>query len=100
MTRLRMPTLPDIARNEKRSGRSKTRGRRGKVGNLHDRNHSDDNHKTKTRRRRGRYRSRTQRTEQVHKRLRRAATARPERVWPHGVIPYIISANFTGLKIS
>jgi len=27
---------------------------------------------------------------------RRAATARPERVWPDGIIPYIISGNFSG----
>ncbi|XP_028830120.1 bone morphogenetic protein 1b isoform X2 [Denticeps clupeoides] len=26
----------------------------------------------------------------------RAATARPERVWPDGVIPYVISGNFSG----
>uniref|UniRef100_H2ZHT2 Metalloendopeptidase n=1 Tax=Ciona savignyi TaxID=51511 RepID=H2ZHT2_CIOSA len=32
------------------------------------------------------------------KRSRRAATARQERKWPHGVIPYTISANFTGKK--
>ncbi|KAM3874302.1 bone morphogenetic protein 1-like [Diretmus argenteus] len=29
-------------------------------------------------------------------RRRRAATFRPERVWPDGVIPYVISGNFTG----
>uniref|UniRef100_A0A8C2GFZ8 Metalloendopeptidase n=1 Tax=Cyprinus carpio TaxID=7962 RepID=A0A8C2GFZ8_CYPCA len=29
-------------------------------------------------------------------RRRRAATARPERVWPDGIIPYIISSNFSG----
>ncbi|XP_056099916.1 bone morphogenetic protein 1b isoform X4 [Rhinichthys klamathensis goyatoka] len=29
-------------------------------------------------------------------RKRRAATARPERVWPDGIIPYIISGNFSG----
>ncbi|XP_056323116.1 bone morphogenetic protein 1b isoform X1 [Danio aesculapii] len=29
-------------------------------------------------------------------RRRRAATARPERVWPNGIIPYIISGNFSG----
>uniref|UniRef100_H2ZHT4 Metalloendopeptidase n=1 Tax=Ciona savignyi TaxID=51511 RepID=H2ZHT4_CIOSA len=40
--------------------------------------------------------SRRQRTEEVFKRSRRAATARQERKWPHGVIPYTISANFTG----
>nr|XP_021154607.1 bone morphogenetic protein 1 [Columba livia] len=27
---------------------------------------------------------------------RRAATSRPERVWPDGVIPYVISGNFSG----
>ncbi|XP_076875977.1 bone morphogenetic protein 1b isoform X2 [Brachyhypopomus gauderio] len=29
-------------------------------------------------------------------RRRRAATSRPERVWPDGVIPYVISSNFSG----
>uniref|UniRef100_A0A8C1CLA0 Metalloendopeptidase n=1 Tax=Cyprinus carpio carpio TaxID=630221 RepID=A0A8C1CLA0_CYPCA len=29
-------------------------------------------------------------------RRRRAATARPERVWPDGIIPYVISSNFSG----
>ncbi|XP_078731465.1 dorsal-ventral patterning tolloid-like protein 1 [Lampetra fluviatilis] len=29
-------------------------------------------------------------------RPRRAATARPERIWPGGVIPYVIGGNFTG----
>lgn len=48
---------------------------------------------------RARYRTRKQRVQEVHKRLRRAATARPERVWPHGVIPYLISSNFTGDEI-
>uniref|UniRef100_A0A914W4J8 Metalloendopeptidase n=1 Tax=Plectus sambesii TaxID=2011161 RepID=A0A914W4J8_9BILA len=40
----------------------------------------------------------------VHKKMqlmagrrgRRAATARPERIWPHGIIPYEIQANFSG----
>ncbi|XP_036884507.1 bone morphogenetic protein 1 isoform X1 [Sturnira hondurensis] len=36
----------------------------------------------------GRWRSRT--------RSRRAATSRPERVWPDGVIPFVIGGNFTG----
>uniref|UniRef100_A0A671F330 Metalloendopeptidase n=1 Tax=Rhinolophus ferrumequinum TaxID=59479 RepID=A0A671F330_RHIFE len=40
------------------------------------------------RRSRGRWRSRT--------RSRRAATSRPERVWPDGVIPFVIGGNFTG----
>ena len=31
-----------------------------------------------------------------HKRHRRAATARPERLWDYGVIPYEIEANFSG----
>ncbi|NXG58919.1 BMP1 protein, partial [Hemiprocne comata] len=38
------------------------------------------------RRRRGQQRARS----------RRAATSRPERVWPDGVIPYVISGNFSG----
>ncbi|KAM7392945.1 hypothetical protein PAMA_007861 [Pampus argenteus] len=29
-------------------------------------------------------------------RWRRAATSRPERVWPDGIIPYMISGNFSG----
>ncbi|TNM91924.1 hypothetical protein fugu_018936 [Takifugu bimaculatus] len=29
-------------------------------------------------------------------RRRRAATSRPERMWPDGVIPYVISGNFSG----
>uniref|UniRef100_A0A8C5C907 Metalloendopeptidase n=1 Tax=Gadus morhua TaxID=8049 RepID=A0A8C5C907_GADMO len=29
-------------------------------------------------------------------RSKRAATSRPERVWPEGVIPYVISGNFSG----
>ncbi|XP_055081696.1 bone morphogenetic protein 1-like isoform X1 [Periophthalmus magnuspinnatus] len=31
----------------------------------------------------------------VHRR-RRAATSRPERIWPDGIIPYVISGNFSG----
>ena len=31
-----------------------------------------------------------------HERMRRAATARPERIWDYGVIPYEIEANFSG----
>ena len=34
--------------------------------------------------------------EVVHSRQRRAATARPERLWEHAVIPYEIDANFSG----
>nr|XP_040054275.1 bone morphogenetic protein 1-like isoform X1 [Gasterosteus aculeatus aculeatus] len=30
------------------------------------------------------------------RRWRRAATSRPERVWTDGIIPYVISGNFTG----
>ncbi|XP_036384495.1 bone morphogenetic protein 1-like isoform X1 [Megalops cyprinoides] len=30
------------------------------------------------------------------RRRKRAATSRPERVWPDGVIPYVISGNFSG----
>uniref|UniRef100_A0A8C8JYL1 Metalloendopeptidase n=1 Tax=Oncorhynchus tshawytscha TaxID=74940 RepID=A0A8C8JYL1_ONCTS len=33
---------------------------------------------------------------QGFRRRRRAATSRPERVWPDGVIPYVISGNFSG----
>lgn len=31
------------------------------------------------------------------RRRKRAATSRPERVWPEGVIPYVISGNFSGM---
>lgn len=34
-------------------------------------------------------------TQKLHRR-RRAATSRPERVWPDGIIPYVISGNFSG----
>ncbi|XP_032144356.1 bone morphogenetic protein 1 isoform X4 [Sapajus apella] len=37
----------------------------------------------------GRWRGRSRRS-------RRAATSRPERVWPDGVIPFVIGGNFTG----
>lgn len=33
---------------------------------------------------------------QGSRRSKRAATSRPERVWPEGVIPYVISGNFSG----
>ena len=33
---------------------------------------------------------------ELHERVRRAATARPERIWDYGVIPYEIEANFSG----
>ena len=29
-------------------------------------------------------------------RSKRAVTADPMRVWPHGIVPYVISSNFTG----
>lgn len=29
-------------------------------------------------------------------RVRRATTSRTERIWPGGVIPYVIGGNFTG----
>ncbi|KAK2817229.1 hypothetical protein Q5P01_025420 [Channa striata] len=32
----------------------------------------------------------------VKRRIRRAATSRAERIWPGGVIPYVIGGNFTG----
>ncbi|XP_019741112.1 bone morphogenetic protein 1a [Hippocampus comes] len=35
-------------------------------------------------------------TRQGSRRRKRAATSRPERVWPEGVIPYVISGNFSG----
>ena len=33
---------------------------------------------------------------ELHERIKRAATARPERIWDYGVIPYEIEANFSG----
>ena len=35
---------------------------------------------------------------QGHSRRRRAATAIRERLWPHGIIPYVIEGNFTGAQ--
>uniref|UniRef100_A0A8C6T2T2 Metalloendopeptidase n=1 Tax=Neogobius melanostomus TaxID=47308 RepID=A0A8C6T2T2_9GOBI len=40
-------------------------------------------------------RTRSAKTYSVH-RWRRAATSRPERIWPDGIIPYVISGNFSG----
>lgn len=37
---------------------------------------------------------------QASRRRKRAATSRPERVWPEGVIPYVISGNFSGKQPS
>ena len=37
------------------------------------------------------------RTSESLKRIKRAATARPERVWDYAVIPYEIDANFSGV---
>ena len=37
------------------------------------------------------------RTLESSKRTKRAATARPERVWDYAVIPYEIDANFSGV---
>lgn len=34
--------------------------------------------------------------EAVKSRITRAATSRAERIWPGGVIPYVIGGNFTG----
>lgn len=39
---------------------------------------------------------RSKRSSDKLRRLRRAATSRPERVWPDGIIPYAISGNFSG----
>ncbi|MBN3293694.1 TLL2 protein, partial [Polypterus senegalus] len=35
---------------------------------------------------------------QPNSRVRRAATSRQERIWPGGVIPYVIGGNFTGTQ--
>ncbi|KAG7281288.1 hypothetical protein CRUP_030971 [Coryphaenoides rupestris] len=40
--------------------------------------------------------NRMSRNRQGAHRRKRAATSRPERVWPEGVIPYVISGNFSG----
>lgn len=32
-------------------------------------------------------------------RIPRAATSRAERIWPGGVIPYVIGGNFTGKQL-
>ncbi|XP_072917600.1 bone morphogenetic protein 1-like [Hemitrygon akajei] len=43
-----------------------------------------------------RRRVRKSRKNETRSRVRRASTSRPERVWPEGVIPYVIGGNFTG----
>lgn len=43
-----------------------------------------------------RYKSINERQQQIHQRVTRAATARKERVWDYGVIPYEIDGNFSG----
>lgn len=35
----------------------------------------------------------------VKTRIPRAATSRAERIWPGGVIPYVIGGNFTGKQV-
>ncbi|XP_062913270.1 bone morphogenetic protein 1-like [Mobula hypostoma] len=62
------------------SGGSPWRGNRARKGNR------------KGLRRRGR----KSRKNETRSRVRRASTSRPERVWPEGVIPYVIGGNFTG----
>ncbi|KAG8435188.1 hypothetical protein GDO86_013215 [Hymenochirus boettgeri] len=42
--------------------------------------------------------NRTWQTHQFNERVRRAATSRAERIWPEGVIPYVIGGNFTGTQ--
>ncbi|GCB68137.1 hypothetical protein scyTo_0012236, partial [Scyliorhinus torazame] len=42
-----------------------------------------------------RRRGRKFRKNETRSRKRRASTSRPERVWPEGVIPYVIGGNFT-----
>lgn len=49
----------------------------------------DMNHKSK-------YFASKRGTKNFLSRIRRAATARKERVWDHGVIPYEIDGNFSG----
>ncbi|XP_048419727.1 tolloid-like protein 2 isoform X1 [Stegostoma tigrinum] len=43
-------------------------------------------------------RNQRRRTPVAHSRVSRAATSRPERIWPGGIIPYIIGGNFTGTQ--
>lgn len=62
------------------SGSEQQRGNRGRKG------------KRKAERRWGR----KFRKNDTRSRVRRASTSRPERVWPEGVIPYVIGGNFTG----
>uniref|UniRef100_A0ACB8EX00 Bone morphogenetic protein 1 n=1 Tax=Sphaerodactylus townsendi TaxID=933632 RepID=A0ACB8EX00_9SAUR len=45
---------------------------------------------------RPRRQQRRRKLDRARSRNRRAATSRPERVWPDGVIPYVISGNFSG----
>ncbi|XP_078095368.1 bone morphogenetic protein 1-like [Mustelus asterias] len=45
-----------------------------------------------------RRRGRKFRKNETRSRTRRASTSRPERVWPEGVIPYVIGGNFTGTQ--
>lgn len=42
------------------------------------------------------YKLRESQEKQLHRRVTRAATARKERVWDYGVIPYEIDGNFSG----
>ena len=42
-------------------------------------------------------RSNSTSTPESEQRVKRAATARPERVWDYAVIPYEIDANFSGV---
>ncbi|XP_041032015.1 tolloid-like protein 2 [Carcharodon carcharias] len=45
-----------------------------------------------------RQRNQQRRTGATRSRVRRAATSRTERIWPGGIIPYIIGGNFTGTQ--
>uniref|UniRef100_A0A8C3WW08 Metalloendopeptidase n=1 Tax=Catagonus wagneri TaxID=51154 RepID=A0A8C3WW08_9CETA len=71
-------------RATRRSSSIKAAGTLGNTSTLH----CQSTRAQPQRRSHGKWRSRS--------RSRRAATSRPERVWPDGVIPFVIGANFTG----
>nr|CAB3264299.1 Tolloid protein [Phallusia mammillata] len=87
------PTSDGIGSESQR--RILKKGRKSKKNRMRRRKRKR-NRRKRRKGKRTKYRTRNQRAEDIHKRMRRAATARPERIWPKGVIPYYISANFTG----
>ncbi|XP_048472235.1 tolloid-like protein 2 [Rhincodon typus] len=65
--------------NRTRPNQSSSNVRKGNLGNVQQRNQR-------------------RRKPVAHSRVSRAATSRPERIWPGGIIPYIIGGNFTGTQ--